>query len=285
MKKIKCEISKIFYFPLFIVSCVGIVVVCLLSECYVDGSNRVYTVIEMMIDGANIDMLNYIGLNSLEVWKTGLGVWSYLLLPLLLSIGYLSVLATERQSGAIRQVLIREDNFSYCLSKIVSACLYSGVLLAVGYILYGLIVWGFFPSLSLYNEEEVAMYLEYSMPDGVTWFVAKRIIGIFLYGIFLNFYAVGVAIFSGDRYILMCLPMMLSYIYSQAVTKIEYDAFSRNDFVFADKLQSLRLENIIDIRPGMPWVCTLLLMVIAFIVLLGLFWLMITKRGDSGGWT
>ena len=161
----------------------------------------------------------------------------------------------------------------------------SSDLLAVGYGLYGLIVWRFFPSLSLYQEELRTMYMEYYMPDGVIWFVVRRVAGTFLYGMFLSFYTVGVSIFAVDRYILMCLPMMLGYIYSQAVTKIEYDAFSRNRFPFADKLQSLRPENIIEIGPNMAWVCTFLLMVIIFIVLLGIFWLTSVKRGDSGGWT
>ena len=272
MKKIKCEISKIFYFPLFLVSCIGIVIVCLLSDCYFSGG-RGYTVIELMLGSLSLDMLNDVNLNCFAIWKAGFGIWSYLLLPLLLGISYLFVLSAERQSGAVRQILIREDNFSYCLSKLISASVYGGVTLAVGYGLYGLIVWRFFPSLSLYQEELRTMYMEYYMPDGVIWFVVRRVAGTFLYGMFLSFYTVGVSIFAVDRYILMCLPMMLGYIYSQAVTKIEYDAFSRNRFPFADKLQSLRPENIIEIGPNMAWVCTFLLMVIIFIVLLGIFWL------------
>lgn len=286
MKKIKCEISKIFYFPLFAASCAGIVLVCLLSECYIDTSSfRGYTVIEMMIGGMDVNMLDHIELNSIEVWKAGLGTWVSLLLPLLLGAGYLSVLSVERQSGAIRQVLIRENNFSYCLSKLVSASVYAGVLLTTGYLLYGVVVFASFPPLSVYQGDMAAMYMEMNMSDGILWFVIKRIAGIFLYGVFLSFYAVGVSIFAVDRYILLCLPMMLNYIYSQALTKIEYDAFSRNDFAFADRLRYLRPENIIRTGANLAWSATLLWMLFLFLVLLGLFCFVLGKRGDSGGWT
>lgn len=283
MGKFKCEISKMFYLPLFCISCIGIAGICLLSECYADSTGRSYTVIEMMFNSADIDMLDMVSMNNLAIWRAGLGSWTYLLLPLLLSMGYLFVLSEERRTGAIRQQLIREGNFRYCLSKIAGAIVCSGILMVTGYALYGIVVWKCFPSLYAYDDSQISAYMEY-MPDGAAWFVIRRMIGVFLYGIYVNAFAVGVSIVFVDRYILLCLPMMLNYIYSQVIAKIEADAFSRDRFDFAEKIQFLRMENIIGIGQNDTWVFTLLLMAATYIILFALFWFLITKRSDSGGW-
>lgn len=285
MRSIKVEISKLFYFPLFCISCLGMVGICLFSECYMDGTGRAYTVIEMIFQRGNINLLDDISLNSLEVWKRGLGTWAYLLLPLLLSISYLFVLSTERHSGAVRQIIFREGRFHYCLSKLVSAVIYSGFLALIGYMIYGLIVLKCFPPLYAYPDGEISSYMEYYLPNGVIPFVVKRLAGVALYGIYMNAYGIGVSLVFADPYILLCLPMMLSYIYSQIISKISIDAFNQNKIHLAEKIQLLRMENVIEIGEGVSWFCGLFLLMITYVILFAMFFFILKKRSDCGEWT
>lgn len=186
MRSLLSEMKKNLYFPLLCLSCLGIVGICLLSECYMGENGKAYTIIEMICNMNREAMLENISLNRIEIWRIGLGLWTRLLLPCLLSVGYLYSLTGERECGALRLLLIRENNVRYSFYKIVSAMLCGGVVLFVGYAIFGLIVIFCFPSLDAYSTSEITDYVNLNMPDGVTVFIMKQCLNLFLYGVSLN---------------------------------------------------------------------------------------------------
>lgn len=285
MAAIKNEIKKTLYLPFVCVSCFGILAMCLLSVAYMGGMGKTYTVIELIVSMDRESMLTDISLNRFAIWKAGLGTWTRLLLPFLLSVGYLYVLSAERQSGAIRTLLFRENHFKYCLSKIVSAIISGGVLLVIGYLLYGLVTVCFFPAPSAYSPDNVSMWMEIECPRGVGVFILQQIVNVFLYGAFVNVFAAGISIFFVDRYMLLSLPIMLGYVWSQFTQKLQTDALAREDYTFMERIQIFETNNLLQREWTKNWYATTLFMFVLYVLVFLLFYIVMKRRGDSGDWT
>ena len=285
MRNLQNEIKKNLYFPLLCLSCLGIVGICLLSECYIGENGKSYTIIEVICSMKREAMLENISLNRLEIWRTGLGLWARLLLPCLLSVGYLYSLSGERDSGALRLLLIRESNVRYSFSKIVSAMFCGGMVLLVGYTLFGLIVFFCFPSLDAYPANEIIDYINLNMPKGVSVFVVKQFMNLFLYGVSMNLLATGISLFFMDKYILLSLPIMLHYAWGQIMQKITLTAFEVENFELAEKIQMLQMDNLLQAQWNASWCITLGIMMALYVFLFLLFCIVLKKRGDSGEWS
>lgn len=86
-------------------------------------------------------------------------------------------------SGALRQLLLRENDRSYCMSKVIAAMLAGGITLLIANIVYGIICYAAFPSLSCYPAEDVSEYIASQFSEGIPVFVINYIIKTFLYGV------------------------------------------------------------------------------------------------------
>ena len=284
MRKIKCELVKTCYLPMLLFSAFGAAFGCLLSSCYSDASlMKEFTVLELLVNADAVPFEWQPELCGLQIWEKGLGMWTNLIFPLLVSISYLYVLSAERQSGAVRQVLLREGNFSYCFSKLASAAVLGGLVLLIGYALYGLLVWAAFPSLGNYPDELCRLYMEQYYPDGAAVFIIQRLAGVMLYGMFLSVFGIGVSLFFTDPYILLCLPMMLYYAYTQLIGKLQSDAWTNNDDLFAGRMEAFKMSNLISFHnPG--WKETLFFMAACYLILFFVFCCLMKKRRDSSVW-
>ena len=81
------------------------------------------------------------------IWQQGLGSWLALFAPLLVSLGYVVTLSSERQNGQMKFELIRGGNFRYSVSKVVSGALFSGAMFLAGYALFAASAETVFPGL------------------------------------------------------------------------------------------------------------------------------------------
>lgn len=283
MQNIMSEIKKSLYIPFFIVSCTGVVLACLLSDGYTSAGGKSYTIIELFLFVGREVMLTDIFLNRYEIWIKGIGTWTQLLLPFLLSIGYLYVISSEKLTGMNRLILIRENNFKYSVSKVVAAILCGGVIMLAGYIIFGLIVYAKFPSIYEYSIDNLNAYVGLRQGFHEAFFCFKRCIGVFLYGMCTNIFAYLVSIIFTDKYILLCLPIMLKYICGQAVGKIEIDAMNKGQDTLLNLCAVLRVENILNINNSIYWGMSLLLIFAIYLTGLRLNMYLLEKRGDGFG--
>ncbi|MCH5254286.1 MAG: hypothetical protein J1F41_05125 [Lachnospiraceae bacterium] len=281
------EIKKSLYIPFFIISCVGVVFICLLSEGYTSASGKSYTIFELLLSLRRDVMFVDIFLNRYEIWMKGIGVWTQLLLPFLLSIGYLSVVSGEKQKGMNRLLLIRENNLKYSISKVFSAMLSGGIIMFVGYLLFGLVVYAKFPSIQEYSKNDLNRYLEFYQGFHQDFhevsFCFSRCVDVFLYGMCVNIFAYLVSIFFTDKYILFCLPIMLKYIWGQAVIKIELDAMNKGQETLLNLCAVFRVENILNRNSSVYWVTSLLFIFAVYLLGLHLHMYLLRKRGDGFG--
>ena len=139
MNRVVVECRKIGYSAIGMFSVLIIIISFLLGSCYMDSDYRSYTVIEMFFLPKRQEVLSNIEMNWLTVWANSINGWVPLILPAALSIGYLFVLSEERESGALRQLLLRENDRSYCMSKVIAAMLAGGITILIANIVYGII--------------------------------------------------------------------------------------------------------------------------------------------------
>ncbi len=265
--KLAGEIKKNCYLPFSLISVFGTAFTCLLSYCYTDEKRTSYTVLQAFFS----DEVPRETIPFLEVWKDGIGTWSFLLLPFLLSVGYLYVTASEQKSGSLRFSLIREGNIRYCLTKTLSHMLCGGMFMVLGYLLYGLLCLPFFPLLSAFPAEEAAYHLGLLGIRSVPVFLAVRLFGVFFYGMFMNLFSYLVSVFFSDTYILLCLPMMLSYIYSSVLGALESRWMDSGKEKALERTQLFHMENVFMAPAWKGRLCTAGIFLGAYILVFLLF--------------
>lgn len=281
MRNIISEIKKSLYIPFFCISCLGVVVVCMLSVGYTSVSIKDYTIMELFLFLRRDTMLSDVMLNRYEIWVKGIGTWSTLLLPLLLSMGYLYVNSVEKQSGSMKFLLVREGNFRYCISKTISAMVSGGIIMVVGYVIFGLLIYIRFPSLYEYSANDISYYMELHTGFNEGLFFVNRCVEIFIYGMLVNIFSFWVSIVFVDKYILLCLPLMLKYMWGQIILKIMTGAMNREQYDAVNLYSELKLENIL-VAGSSSWrtvIFILILYVIGFVANM----YMLNKKGDSLG--
>lgn len=283
MRIIISELKKSLYLPLFLLSCIGIIIVCCFSEGYVSASGRTYTIMELLLFLRRNAMLTDISLNRYDIWVRGIGIWAQLLLPFLVSIGYLYTVSNEKQSGFNRLLLVRENNFKYGISKLAAAILSGGIIMSVGYLLFGIIVLFRFPSIQEYSIDKINLYMEIYPDFQETAFCFKKLGGVFLYGMSINVFGYLVSVFFRDKYILICLPLMLKYIWGQMVMKLEIDAMNRGNDTMLKLCSGFRMESILNIRSSGFWEVTLAVTGLVYFAGVCLTLHLLKTRGEGYG--
>ena len=283
MHSIISEIKKNLYVPLFILSCLGVACVCGLSEGYISASGKTYTIMELLLFLRRDAMFADISLNRYDIWIRGIGTWTQLLLPFLLSMGYLYTVSSEKLSGFNRMLLIRETNFRYSASKLAAAIISGGMILSVGYLFFGVLVYMKFPSVYAYPIDKLNLYMEMHPGFQEAGFCFLRCLRVFLYGMCINVFAYMVSVFFRDKYILICLPLMLKYIWGQIVMKLETDAMNKGNDGVLNLCSGLRMESILNIHTSEYWGMTLLLICLIYLTGFCLTLYLLKKRGEGFG--
>jgi len=223
---------------------------------------------------ANTDVLK----SALSLWQAGIGGWLVVFAPMLLSMGYILLISEERRNGQIRFHILRSGNWKYCISKLCSGALAGGIVFLIGYALFGLLMLVRFPSIRTFSAEEQEILL---MGSSISVVIIKKLIGAFLYGMFGSVFGIGVAIVFRDKYMLVCLPFMINYIYQQILTKMATDAMAAEAYKRLTWIETFQPENIMNISLGWNWFLSVILMLAIYAVLSVIFYRCV-KRGDWG---
>ncbi len=283
MNSIRCEMKKSLYPPLFILSCIGVILACAVCEGYTSGSRTTYTILELFLFVGKDVLLTDVSLNRYEIWEHGLGMWVQIFLPLLLSIGYLYTISAEKQTGYERLLLLRENNRRYSISKLAAAMFSGGLILLTGYILFGVLIWMKFPSLYEYSPDQIQSYLALVPGFAEPLFCLRKCISVFLYGMCLNVFAYLVSIFFTDKYILICLPLLLRYVWEQIVLKLQLRALEQGSATGSRLCSGLRIETILTINYPGGWWGPLIVITLLYLSGFGISVYLLKKKGEGFG--
>ena len=273
---IRTEFKKCMYLPFFLLAVLGILVLCLAAIGEYDYTGKSRTILEMMIRGVEGQTVDQ---SSLALWLMGCSGWMTLLLPLLSTFGYLVTLSSERQGGETGSLLLRAGNFRYCMGKITGGALAGGTVSAAGFGLFGLVVLAAFPAFSGFPPEEQAFYLEMYGVCSAVGLVMNRLLGMFLYGIFVSFFGTGVAVAVKDRYMLLCLPFLMNYVYTQVISKLLWNGIMEGSPGMG---QIFSMDTVMNVSADIYWALSLVFMGVVYMVLVFLFWLEVKRGGYHG---
>lgn len=126
-----------------------------------------------------------------------------MLVPILAAFPFVLSFTTKRRTGNVRFELARAGRSCFCTSHLISAVITGGLVLTVGYLLYGVCLTGFFP-LTVEMDEVSAL--------SATVKVLKELGGLFLYGGGSALLAYLLTFFSDNLYIVLCIPFLVNYI-------------------------------------------------------------------------
>lgn len=189
---------------------------------------------------------------------------------MLLTVGYMISLSGERQNGQIRFALMRSGKLRYCISKVCGGAVAGGIIFLIGYAVFGVFMMIRFPSLSTLPVEEQEFYL---MGSTLAVEVVKRLIGAFLYGMTGSLFGIGVAIAFRDKYMLICLPFMVNYIYQQVLGKLMSDCMMAEKYGKITWIEAMQPESIMNISGNVTWLIPFVVMVVIYLLLIGIFYL------------
>ena len=141
-------------------------------------------------------------------------------------------------------------------------------------IVFGLMMLIAFPAYISFSVNEQMMYADwYGTGSMVLIYVVKRLIGSFLYGMAASMFGIGAAIFFRDRYMLLCLPFLLNYIYTQILQRLtlENPAVAR-----------LNLSNLMNVSGESGWGWTVGLTIVCYVILVLLYYAQVKRRHCDG---
>ena len=266
MRNIRIEVQKILYLPYLLRGVAGIIALCLTATGDMGAGGSQISIFLLMI---RTDV-NNTPHNAFVLWRAGIGGWLIVFAPMLLTMGYMISLSGERQNGQIRFALMRSGKLRYCISKVCGGALAGGIISLIGYAVFGLLMMIWFPSLSTLPVEEQEFYL---MGSTLGMEVVKCLIGAFLYGMTGSLFGIGVAIAFWDKYMLICLPFMINYIYLQVLGKLTSDCIVAEKYEKSIWIEAMRPESIMNISGSVIWLILFVVMLMIYVVLIGVFYL------------
>ena len=266
MRNIRIEVQKILYLPYLLLGVAGIIALCLTATGDMGAGGSQISIFLLMIRPEVTNTPH----TAFVLWRAGIGGWLIVFAPMLLTMGYMISLSGERQNGQIRFALMRSGKLRYCISKVCGGALAGGIISLIGYAVFGLLMMIWFPSLSTLPVEEQEFYL---MGSTLGMEVVKCLIGAFLYGMTGSLFGIGVAIAFWDKYMLICLPFMINYIYLQVLGKLTSDCIVAEKYEKSIWIEAMRPESIMNISGSVIWLSLFVVRLMIYVVLIGVFYL------------
>ena len=234
INSLRCDLNKTLLNIGFLGAVLLTAVLCFTAPTYHDlTTDRSYSVFESFFSFKREFMESDQQFASLNVFQNGLGGYITMFLPIIVAFPFMVSFCAERNSGLMRFTISRTGCLRYYLSKFFSVLIGGGLAAMLGYALYGLVVYGFFPNINTYELDE--FYCEMH-PDGQVSEVLKLLLSAFIYGAVTTLPAFLISSFSRNPYLITCVPFLMVYIWNTAINKLVLKAWETEDYEFSEKL-------------------------------------------------
>lgn len=231
--------KKTLWNPSFLICVFIVTALCFTTAIYTDtNTGQEYTVLDCLTKLSRNQLLADEKFASYNVVMSSIGGYLAMFLPILAAFPFIPNFCSERNSGLIRLTIYRTGKFRYYFSKFISALFGGGLAIMLGYIIYTAMAFALFPSINDYSVKDgMEMMNDYA---GWKTVMAKQLIGSFVYGAVATVPAFIFSSFIKNRYVITCLPFMLSYMYTTAITKITMNLY--NESFAASDAQNFELS-------------------------------------------
>lgn len=249
LRSLKCDLEKSIINGGFLGAFVITTILCFTTIVYTDpGSSKTYSVFQAISTLDKKTMMDDYFLSSAFVFGQALTGYITMFIPIISVFPFMITFCAERNSGLMRFTITRTGKTKYCFSKFFSCVISGGLSVLLGVVLFGIISFGFFPSISAYDLQPED--LESIFPNGEFIYILKIIISAFVYGAVSSLPAFFLSSFCKNPYVITCIPFMFIYIWNTAVTKITSSMWASNKFDLADKISAFAPDSIVSAING-----------------------------------
>lgn len=271
-------------------------VLCFTTVIYTDDRNKEYSVIQVLWFGRQW-MLKDVSYCSLYVFLRSSYSKLSMFIPIIAAFPFIPLFCDERKSGFIRYNILRIGKTRYNFSKFAAAVVGGGCAVALGYIIFGGIAAILFPPGNAYLPEYMEEYTSLITTSGQNVFtplynqigeiaiIFSYVLEIFLYGAVASLPAFVLSSFVKNKYLILCIPFMLKYIWDMTLTKLEVSLWhEKNPDKFIGWLtQNFGSDFINSIfTMGNRTTAIAVINIVFLIICVSIFNILMNKRRDFG---
>lgn len=279
LNSVYVDLKKSIFSPYFVV-CIAVTTILMLSSlCYVDESERYYSIYDLMLYYPRDELSLNISFSSYMVFSNGLGSWLSMFVPIVAAFPLVPVFCTERSNNSLGFPLIRVGRKNFLISKCIASVLSGGIAVTIGYAIFGIIVFSYFPAVESFPETVTDIFTQMLFPYGVFVAYMKKFMCVFCYGAFYSLPALAMSVFTSNKYIVLCVPFLVKYLYDTVIQKITVDAMDNGNADVLNISGSLSSNSIIT---GGLTAESITFYVLAAIALMLLFVLLMNKKLKHG---
>lgn len=221
---VKADMYKVFTGATFWCAVVAVVLIELLGNVSIDVNKVGHNVIDIVINYSTPELRDIFidEINVKSIIFRGSSGYLWMFAPVLAGLPLIPLLCAERKNKAMRYELCRVGKNKFVISKLISASLSGGMVMAFGYGIFCLIVYlivpdkgapaGVLPEFLEMTAEihpwMATVYLKY----GFAVIVAMKLLLFFAYGAVSSMMAYALTSFITNKYIVLCVPYMVNYI-------------------------------------------------------------------------
>lgn len=242
-KNIANELQKNLYLPFFLLAVIGLNVLFFMSEGAKGADGKGYSIFQLVIMSSRLPLRTRIEFCWLELWKEGLSRWTILVAPVLSAAGFIYSNSEEMKTGADIFLQIRQQRFGFAVGKVLSGALSTAITFTLAYSLFGLVLSFFFVWPDSYDES-LSYLLERMYGDDVGLYILKRTVGVFLTGIYMSLFPIFLAVCTADRYLLVSLPIIWTYMRERFIQKLWYLPLGKDNPELVEAIDPENLPNI-----------------------------------------
>ena len=249
---------------------------------YTDEHLKNHLFLQFLFEKNKEAIIKRYSINAYSVLRSGTGVWFYDFLPAFLVSGYMYNLSSERKNGGLRFMMVRESISTYCLSKLLSLMISGAVITFSAGAIYAGVVFGMFPGKKVMDEYMIQTYPVIYGNGSLESIIIVWLFEMFILGALAVVPGYLAGIFFNDRYMLICVPILINYVYSQVLQKIEMIFAEKEKYDIYDKTGPYKLSNLFYRFGSVRWRKTIILY-LSFTIILYICFCMVVKRHRKRG--
>lgn len=249
------------------------------ADAYTDEITKEhFSVIRALTDMKFEERIQHAELCNLTLMYNSRGHWFTLFVPIIAAFCYVPMITAERDERAVRYEISRTSRIGYFAAEFFTGIILGGIAVTIGCLIFGVFVMNAFPPVSEMTED-VEMLLNFEKEQSVL----RMAFQVFLYGVYWSIPAMLCTSFLRNKYLIMCIPFFVKYVWTQIYKKIVDNAMNPNKF----DIEKIRLaeridpEGILRIYDGSR-LNVILLFGISAAVLFAAYLIIMMKRDDCG---
>lgn len=269
---LKTDLYRVIFHIDFVIAVLLFGALCFTAEGYF-GSGSSVSILELALFYKSEDISHKLALSNYSLFLAGIGPYNLMFSPIIAAIPSIPKFIRERRNGYIRLVIHRCGVKQRCFSLYLSALISGGLVVMVGYGLYGLCCMFLFPGMIT----DTAQWLAAPAWSGILF----QLTGAFFFGMVAVLLPTLLSGISKNTYFVLCSAFSLFYVYCNFLESLSSRLFYIGKLEQSFQVMMFYPTSVFQCFAGYkPW--RLIIWICLTIVLCGLVQLCMIRRFDKG---